>query len=580
MDNPNRLVVGLDHALTYWAQSRGEVVEWQPVNRIPITPSVMAYPDNRPPLWGNAAREHRDRVSWSKLLVDGSPPVSVNGLDLRALLGDKGFNYYQDRTRITRVITDYLERIRSAFCNDPRVLEDVRALNLSSIAWHFSMPACWSRNGVRMMMIAVERAGFLDNGGTITYCSEAMAAAIGVSYRLTDNSVRVGEKLLVCDLGGVTNVRRFGRPGEWFKSAQKAYIEQDFTTFKVTGVDPNHPRRLSFQQIAQHSTADCTNPHIENELLQHIRQVLGLPLRSGDVARLAVEAARAAKEGYNGRDDVDVRLSLRQRYLQQHYNGNCRFFDHDGGRFTFSASVLQGAMDPVVTSVMRRILDHVKTYGANRIAIVGGLSRSQYFQRRIQADFANIPEVSHLLPVNYFGGYDPMTIVSYGLTRKGIAPNPMQYRSRWGYEIHSSFIERLGTEDLYSEYRPTTAITLVEARDNVPRQGRVRFRLSVRSRHRSENIMIKRRDMAGKAETVTLCPHEIDDNTPYVDEAVHRDLNVTVRYYEIVASWSLEADVHLTMDWTFEAEGPRTGVLHEVARASHPADEMMPCWAT
>ncbi|KAI3032131.1 hypothetical protein CBS147347_1792 [Aspergillus niger] len=400
------------------------------------------------------------------------------------------------------------------------------------------MPACWSRNGVRMMMIAVERAGFLDNGGTITYCSEAMAAAIGVSYRLTDNSVRVGEKLLVCDLGGVTNVRRFGRPGEWFKSAQKAYIEQDFTTFKVTGVDPNHPRRLSFQQIAQHNTADCTNPHIENELLQHIRQVLGLPLRSGDVARLAVEAARAAKEGYNGRDDVDVRLSLRQRYLQQHYNGNCRFFDHDGGRFTFSASVLQGAMDPVVTSVMRRILDHVKTYGANRIAIVGGLSRSQY------------------------------------------APNPMQYRSRWGYEIHSSFIERLGTEDLYSEYRPTTAITLVEARDNVPRQGRVRFRLSVRSRHRSENIMIKRRDMAGKAETVTLCPHEIDDNTPYVDEAVHRDLNVTVRYYEIVASWSLEADVHLTMDWTFEAEGPRTGVLHEVARASHPADEMMPCWAT
>ena len=83
-----------------------------------------------------------------------------------------------------------------------------------------------------------------------------------------------------------------------------------------------------------------------------------------------------------------------------------------------------------------------------------------------------------------------------------------------------------------------------------------------------------------EVETVTLCPHEIDDNTPYVDEAVHRDLNVTVRYYEIVASWSLEADVHLTMDWTFEAEAPRTGVLHEVARASHPADEMMPCWAT
>lgn len=63
-----------------------------------------------------------------------------------------------------------------------------------------------------------------------------------------------------------------------------------------------------------------------------------------------------------------------------------------------------------------------------------------------------------------------MTIVSYGLTRKGIAPNPMQYRSRWGYEIHSSFIERLGTEDLYSEYRPTTAITLVRILFDCPYQ--------------------------------------------------------------------------------------------------------------
>ncbi|PYH31666.1 Hsp70 family protein [Aspergillus neoniger CBS 115656] len=553
MNNQDRLVVGLDHgtsktALTYWAQNRGEVVEWQPVNRIPITPSVMAYPDKRPPLWGNAAREHRDRVSWSKLLVDGSSPVPVNGLDLKALLGDKGFSFYQNRTRITRVIADYLRNIRLSFCNDPNVTENLRIRALPPIAWHISMPACWSRNGINTMMDAVETAGFLDNGGTVSYYSEAMAAAIGVSYRLIANSVQVGDKLLVCDLGGATN---------------------DFTTFEITGVDPNHPRRLTFQQIGNHSSADCTNPHIENALLEHIRRELRLPLKSGDVARLAVEAARAAKERYNGRGNVTVTLPIPRDYLQRWYAGGCDLSNFDDRQFTFSARVLQKAMDSVVTDVLGRIKDQAKTHGANRIAI-----------RRIEADFAKIPEVSHLLPVNYFDGYDPMTIVSHGLARIGSAPNPMQYRSPWEYGIFSSFIERLGAGDLHSEYRHTTAITSVQASNNVPRQGQVRFRLSVRSRYLSEDILIRRRDVAGRVETVALCKHNVDDNTPYVDERRYRDLDVTVRYYEIVASWSLKTDVHLSMEWRFEAEAPGTGLLHEVATASHRADEIMLCWAT
>lgn len=184
-------------------------------------------------------------------------------------------------------------------------------------------------------------------------------------------------------------------------------MKQDFTTFEITGVDPNHPRRLSFQQIGNHSSADCTNPHIENALLDHIRRELRLPLKSGDVARLAVEAARAAKERYNGRGNVTVTLPIAWDYLQRRYAGGCDSFNFDDREFTFSASVLQKAMDSVVTDVLGRIKDQARSCGANKIAIVGGLSCSRYFQRRIEADFANIPEVSHLLPVNYFDGYDP-----------------------------------------------------------------------------------------------------------------------------------------------------------------------------
>lgn len=203
-----RLIRAFFLVLTYWDPNQGAVCEWSPPDAPdddPVTPSVLAFKNNRASSWGHSAVRDRNRVSWTKLCVEGAPVVPVDSLDIKALLGDEGFKR-RDRRQVERVIRDYLAFIREAFCRDENVRQLQRTQNLPHIDWHFSMPACWTAEGVHTMRSAVEGAGYLDNDGAIFYCSEAMAAAIAVSYRVRADIAQVGDRLLVCDVGGATTV--------------------------------------------------------------------------------------------------------------------------------------------------------------------------------------------------------------------------------------------------------------------------------------------------------------------------------------------------------------------------------------
>lgn len=163
---------------------------------------------------------------------------------------------------------------------------------------------------------------------------------------------------------------------------------------------------MSFRQIAQNSTADCANPFVEQRLLQHLRDSLGLPLGSGEVARLAVEAAREAKENFDGDNDAEASLTLGDKYLDQYYNGECKDFYRNRKVFCFRRQVLMESLDPVVNHIVGQMIHHIGENGANRVAIVGGLSCSPYLRSRLGSHLRNNPEVSQLLPVNYLQGKD------------------------------------------------------------------------------------------------------------------------------------------------------------------------------
>ncbi|KAL3259848.1 hypothetical protein ABHI18_005023 [Aspergillus niger] len=563
MANPNRLAVGVDHGvtktvLTYWDPNQGAVCEWSPPDAPdddPVTPSVLAFKNNRASSWGHSAVRDRNRVSWTKLCVEGAPVVPVDSLDLKALLGDEGFKR-RDRRQVERVIREYLTFIREAFCRDENVRQLQRAQNLPHIDWHFSMPACWTAEGVRTMRSAVEGAGYLDNDGAIFYCSEAMAAAIAVSYRIRADVAKVGDRLLVCDVGGATT---------------------DFATFEITAAHPFHGWQMSFRQVAQDSTADCANPFVEQRLLQHLRDSLGLPLGSGEVARLSVEAARTAKERFNGLDDTEVSLTLGDKYLDQYYNGECNDFYRDREVFCFRRQVLMESLDPVVNHIVSQMIHHIGENGANRVAIVGGLSCSPYLRSRLESHLRNNPEVSQLLPVNYLQGKDAMTIVSYGLTIKGgTIPHPIQYQSEWGYEILYPFSQQLGTNLVDRRHYRVTAIRVDQGRVDVPAQGNVPFRLSIRDGIPVDEISIRPCNGNGYDKKV---------GSTILAISFHSNLHAgqspdgAIRYFDVEASWVLNQGVHLDLRWDFMVVPRAEGAARvHVGTITHLVDHMTPRW--
>lgn len=142
------------------------------------------------------------------MLVEGAPEVRVAGLDLNALFGgEEAFNY-ENRPATVRLISHFLSNIRDAFRNDPEILRELGTGNLPHIDWHFSLPACWGAEGLALMEAAINQAGFRQNEGRIYFATEGLAAAIAVANRLRNESLaQPGDRVLVCDLGGLTNVR-------------------------------------------------------------------------------------------------------------------------------------------------------------------------------------------------------------------------------------------------------------------------------------------------------------------------------------------------------------------------------------
>ncbi|GKZ37013.1 hypothetical protein AbraIFM66950_008305 [Aspergillus brasiliensis] len=536
-----------------------EVREWSPPDApggTPVTPSVLSLTNSQVAEWGHPATGERNRVSYMKLCIEGAPVVPVGSLDLKTLLGEEGFKR-QQRRRAERMICKYLRHLREAFCADDNVRQVQDNNNLRQIDWHFSMPACWTAEGIRTMRSAVEDAGYLENNNAVYYCTEGIAAAIGVSYRLRADVARVGDQVLICDIGGATT---------------------DITTFAITAMHPSHNWQMSFRQVAHDSTADCANPFVEQQLLQHLRQSLGLALGSGEVARLALEAARTAKERFNGTDDPEVPLPLDEEYLRRHYNGECNDFDRRGQLFRYPAQVLRNSLDHVANHVMGQIIRHIRAHGANRVVMVGGLSCSPYLRSRIASLFEINPDVSQLLPVRYLPGLDAVTIISHGLTIKGSTIiHPMQYQSEWGYEIFYPFSQRLGTDLFDHRRRHVTAIRVLQGQDrvDVPAQGNVLFRLSIQRGRPVNPITIKPRKGPDYDEPVGSAFLAISFDCGLLAGESH---DGTIRYFDIQASWELLAGVHLELKWAFQVVAP-AGRYPQDVRITHSVDHMTPRWA-
>ncbi|GKZ22324.1 hypothetical protein AbraIFM66951_007957 [Aspergillus brasiliensis] len=497
MDN-QRLTAGLDHVVTYWNPLRRQSVEWTPPGATSsIIPSVVAYPngEHRVSTYGDQALDQTPRYTWTKMMVEGSPVVPVAGLDLNALLGGHDAFNYQHRRLTTKLISNFLSNIRVAFSRDRAIRDELQIRNLPPIDWHFALPACWGAEGLDLMQDAINRAGFGRNDGRVFFCTEGMQTDCA--------KMRLPDRETAC----------------WFLTWVVSRILLD-----VVAVQPTQPHRLIFRQHAEQSTADCANPLIDQQLLQHLRQSLGLPLEAGDVMRVGLQAAIAAKHSFDGRRWVRVDLNLPPQYLNRHYRGGCDAFDRGQGQFIFSQDVLHGILGPVVTLILNRIIALIAQHNPNKIVIVGGLSRSPYLRARVSAMLTNRYPGIKLVPMESFRGNDAITALAHGLAINGATIiHPMEFCGQHTYEVVTPDIAELGTELIHVGETRKTAI-----------------------------------------------------------EEAWMFADGTVRQYHLRASWRLEHVVHARFVWTFHLRNPphlRHQVGPEVGTITHDVVDLIPHWA-
>ncbi|PYH73153.1 Hsp70 family protein [Aspergillus vadensis CBS 113365] len=540
---------------------RARSVEWTPPGATScIIPSVLAYPngEDQQSTYGEEALHQSPRYAWTKMLVEGAPEVRVAGLDLNALFGgEEAFNY-ENRPATVRLISHFLSNIRDAFRNDPEILRELGTGNLPHIDWHFSLPACWGAEGLALMEAAINQAGFRQNEGRIYFATEGLAAAIAVANRLRNESLaQPGDRVLVCDLGGLTN---------------------DFTALDVVAVHPTEPHRLFFQRYDEDSKADCANPRIDQSLLSHLRRTLGLRLESGRVMHVGLKAAIATKHAFDGQSEVSVDLSFDSWYLPRHFRGQQRdAFDQQGGRFTFSQDALQQSMGPVVTQIQDRVAALIDNWNPSKIAIVGGLSRSGYLQGRLSTMLATRYPTIYQVPMDSFRGNDAITAVAHGLAIKGgTITHPMEYLGKHTYELVTPFVEELGTELApHHGLHRRIAFTEVQARDGVPPRGEISTVYSIQQGEHVRDLEIRRYDSTGVSESLGFAALYFPPNTHAWTSA-----DGTIKHYLLRAFWRLDAVVHAKLVWTFEVQDPQDQRVAEVGTITHVVRDLIPRWAS
>ncbi|GKZ37011.1 hypothetical protein AbraIFM66950_008303 [Aspergillus brasiliensis] len=509
-------------------------------------------------IWRPGAGPDATIHTWTKMMVEGSPVVPVAGLDLNALLGGHDAFNYQHRRLTTKLISNFLSNIRVAFSRDRAIRDELQIRNLPPIHWHFALPACWGAEGLALMQDAINRAGFGRNDGRVFFCTEGIAAAIAAANRLREDALaRPGDRVLVSDLGGLTN---------------------DFSLLDVVAVQPTQPHRLIFRQHAEQSTADCANPLIDQQLLQHLRQSLGLPLEDGDVMRIGMQAAITAKHSFDGHRWARVNLNLPPRYLNRHYRGGCDAFDRGQERFIFSQDVLHGILGPVVTLILNRIIALIAQHNPNKIVIVGGLSRSPYLRARVSAMLTNRYPGIKLVPMESFRGNDAITAVAHGLAIKGATIiHPMVYCGQHTYEVVTPDIPELGTELIHVGERRQTAIEERFARERIPPAGEINITYSVQQGQRVGDLEIRRYTGTQDPETLCTCTLSFPANTQAWMSA-----DGTVRHYDLRASWRLEHVVHARFVWMFHLRNPphlQDQEEPEVGTITHDVVDLIPHWA-
>ncbi|RAK89181.1 hypothetical protein BO79DRAFT_264485 [Aspergillus costaricaensis CBS 115574] len=554
MADQRRLVAGVDFGVTkcvvtYHYGNNRSIKEWRPNGRDSIIPTwVSYYPGtNNLRAWGCEVGRQDSHLVLLKLQVAGVPSAESMNLDIFGNAKVPGI----DRNPIQPqdAIKGFLEALRKAFIADITVIQEIGLDRLPPIDWYFAMPDCWTVEGEIMMQSAIREAGFENGDDQVSYTSEAKAAAIRVANQLEEEGLaQVGDRVLVCDLGGVTC---------------------DYTAFRVSAT-ANEAHHLLFHPLSEQSTMKHGSHLVETSLMGHIREELGLPCAKGQVASMAWKAAIDAKHGFSGNEDMIVYLPLSQQYKTRWKYNPSEQFDEQTNQFTLTRASLVKAFDPIVRPILKAILRHISVWNVTNIVLVGGFSQSVYLRNEIERRLQDIDE-DERPSLRHLQGSDAVTAVSYGLTLRGSTVSEyVQYQSIWGYELAAPVIEMLATG---LEPPRKHAFRVIDSGRALSNEGGVHMWLAMEAGQSVQSVLIRRfTQMPNRVQVIG----ELKLNPPgearrgvYYPPGAEK-----IFWYECLASWMVYKDVRERMRWKLSIRMDKEWV--EVGTADHMVTDMSP----
>jgi molecular chaperone DnaK (HSP70) len=323
---------------------------------------------------------------------------------------------------VTVLITDYLREIGTLIITTLQTHYG-RELTMKSIQWCETVPSIWSNAAKATMKQCMAAAGLVDGAHgsphPLVMVLEPEAASFHCHKVMSEQTLRVGDKLLVADIGGGT---------------------ADIVVQEVVSVEKSSYR---VKEVTTSSGGLCGGTYVDQRFMEFLHTKIGPGLQAAifkhpNLYALLIKIWEAEKVGFgehtNLGSSTDINLPSKLVTELERYDERMGLPPRDSyDELEISYQEMQSIFDPVVARNLELISTQLDQAGGGVrvLAVVGGFASSPYLMDCIRKKFASrVPQI--ITPPN------PGSAVCQGAVALALNPNSIDSRvCKKTYGIHA-----------------------------------------------------------------------------------------------------------------------------------------------
>lgn len=331
---------------------------------------------------------------------------------------------------VNLLITDYLREMGAL------ILRTLQAhygpqLTKQVIQWCVTVPSIWDNAAKAVMQKCMADAGLVSasNGSQhpLIMVLEPEAASFSCHKNLGEQTLNVGDELLVADIGGGT---------------------ADIVVQEVVAVDNTGHYRV--REVTTSSGGLCGGTYVDTRFMEFLHSKIGPSLeecitQNLNVYALLIQEWELRKTSFGDRstrnETMDFQLPSKLVAAWENYDIQMRRPPRESyDELEISYREMQSIFDPVVDQILQLIARQLSQAGyVKALVVVGGFAGSPYLMDRIKGRFAGI--VEHIIsPPN------PGSAVCQGAVMLALHPQYMISRickKTYGIEFNPEFDKKL-----------------------------------------------------------------------------------------------------------------------------------------